>query len=120
MRTLSKSKLKLIEQKLLDMKALELAQLDELEKELMQLSDNTKDENGDDSYSYSLQFDKLVISKSRLRKHIKQIENALLRIENNCYGICAETGQAIAIKRLMAVPTTTLSMEGKQLRAKRN
>lgn len=50
---------------------------------------------------------------SRQRKHIRDLKNALIRIENKNYGICVVTGQLIDAKRLMAVPTTTKSVEAK-------
>jgi DnaK suppressor protein len=49
----------------------------------------------------------------RQRKFIKNLEDAMIRIENKTYGICKETGKLIAKERLRAVPHTTLSMEAK-------
>lgn len=49
----------------------------------------------------------------RQRKFVKNLEDALTRIENKTYGICKETGKLIAKERLRAVPHTTLSMEAK-------
>ncbi len=45
---------------------------------------------------------------------LKNINNALQRIENKTYGICCETGKIIPEKRLKAVPTTTRSIEVKK------
>jgi RNA polymerase-binding transcription factor DksA len=50
---------------------------------------------------------------SRQRKHIVDLENALIRIRNKNYGICIITGELIDKKRLMAVPTTTKSLAAK-------
>ena len=50
----------------------------------------------------------------RLTKHIKHLENALIRIENKVYGICRVTGKLISKERLKAVPHATLSIEAKQ------
>ena len=44
---------------------------------------------------------------------MRDLENALIRIENKTYGICRETGKLISKKRLMAVPHATLSIEAK-------
>ncbi len=49
----------------------------------------------------------------RQERHIRDLENALLRIRNKTYGICEVTGSLIDKKRLMAVPTTTKSLAAK-------
>jgi len=49
----------------------------------------------------------------RQRKFVKNLEDAMMRIENKTYGICKETGKLISKERLRAVPHTTLSMEAK-------
>ena len=49
----------------------------------------------------------------RLERFVRDLENALIRIENKSYGICRETGKLISKKRLMAVPHATLSIEAK-------
>ena len=46
-------------------------------------------------------------------KYIKNLENALIRIENKTYGICRVTGKLIPKERLRAVPHATLSVEAK-------
>jgi len=50
---------------------------------------------------------------ARQKKFIDNLENALVRIENQTYGICRETGKLIQKERLRAVPHATLSMEAK-------
>ena len=50
---------------------------------------------------------------NRQKKHLQDLENALIRVENKSYGICVVTGQLIDKKRLLAVPTTTKSLEAK-------
>jgi len=49
----------------------------------------------------------------RQAKFIRNLNNALLRIENKTYGICRVTGKLIAKERLELVPHATLSMEAK-------
>lgn len=93
-----------------------LSQIDSLESQLLDITDNGKDENSIENTGYSMQLSSLMNSIDRLKKHQAMIRNAILRINNNVYGICAETGKLIDEKRLMAVPTTTLSIEGKKLR----
>ena len=50
---------------------------------------------------------------SRLDKYIKNLEAALVRIENKTYGVCRITGQLIAKERLRSVPHATLSFDAK-------
>ena len=49
----------------------------------------------------------------RQAKFIRNLNNALIRIENKTYGICRVTGKLIAKERLELVPHATLSMEAK-------
>ena len=49
----------------------------------------------------------------RQAKFIRNLNNALVRIENKTYGICRVTGKLIAKERLKLVPHATLSMEAK-------
>ncbi|GCD80785.1 TraR/DksA family transcriptional regulator [Schleiferia thermophila] len=56
---------------------------------------------------------------ARQEKFIRDLKNALLRIENKTYGICRETGRLIPKERLMLVPHATLSIEAKEGRNNR-
>ena len=49
----------------------------------------------------------------RQEKFIRDLRNALNRIQNKTYGICRVTGKLIAKKRLVLVPHATLSIEAK-------
>ena len=51
----------------------------------------------------------------RQEKFIRDLKNALVRIENKTYGICRVTGTLITKKRLFLVPHATLSIEAKHL-----
>lgn len=51
---------------------------------------------------------------ARQLKFIKNLEAALVRIENGTYGICRVTGKLIPKERLRAVPHATLSIEAKE------
>ena len=51
----------------------------------------------------------------RQEKFIRDLKNALLRIENKTYGICRVTGKLINKKRLKLVPHATLSIEAKNM-----
>ena len=50
------------------------------------------------------------IQKNNLK--LKQIVQALARMENGDYGICEETEEVIRVERLLSLPWTTLSIEG--------
>ncbi len=50
----------------------------------------------------------------RLERFVRDLENALIRIENKTYGICRKTGKLISKERLRAVPHATLSIEAKK------
>ena len=54
---------------------------------------------------------------SRQHRHIRDLENALLRIRSKSYGICSITGELIDKRRLLAVPTTTKSLAAKNAAA---
>ena len=51
----------------------------------------------------------------RQEKFIRDLKNALLRIENKTYGICRVTGKLINKERLKLVPHATLSIEAKKI-----
>lgn len=51
----------------------------------------------------------------RQEKFIRDLKNALVRIENKSYGICRMTGKLINKKRLYLVPHATLSIEAKNM-----
>lgn len=53
---------------------------------------------------------------ARQFKFIRNLEAALIRIENKTYGVCRETGKLIPKERLMLVPHATLSVEAKNKR----
>lgn len=50
----------------------------------------------------------------RQEKFIRDLKNALLRIENKTYGVCRVTGKLIQKQRLRLVPHATLSIEAKR------
>ena len=51
----------------------------------------------------------------RQEKFIRDLKNALLRIENKTYGVCRVTGKLINKERLKLVPHATLSIEAKNM-----
>ena len=51
----------------------------------------------------------------RQEKFIRDLKNALIRIENKTYGTCRVTGKLINPERLKLVPHATLSIEAKNM-----
>lgn len=50
---------------------------------------------------------------ARQEKFLRDLKNALKRIENKTYGVCRVTGKLIGKERLKLVPHATLSIEAK-------
>jgi len=85
--------------------------------------DSTNQEASCDHSAYSfhmadqgtdaMEREKAFLFASRDEKYIRQIDEALERIDNGTYGICRVTGKDIGKERLEAVPTTTISYEAK-------
>ena len=80
---------------------------------------NSNDDNSssadivDQASSYT---DKSVEVKAlnRSRKLISKINSALQKLKDGTYGYCEETGEPIGLKRLMARPVATLSIEAQE------
>ena len=53
----------------------------------------------------------------RQEKFIRDLKNALTRINNKTYGICRVTGKLINPERLKLVPHATLSIEAKNMQS---
>ena len=51
---------------------------------------------------------------NRQIKLISKIDSAIKRIKDGTYGFCEETGEPIGLKRLMARPVATLSIEAQE------
>jgi DnaK suppressor protein len=51
---------------------------------------------------------------NRQGKLLTKIEKAIKRIDDNTYGYCEDTGDPIGIKRLIARPIATLSIEAQE------
>ncbi len=69
----------------------------------------------DDGY-YEMGREEAARLAQRQLKFIRNLEKALIRIENKTYGICRETGKLISKERLRAVPHATLSIDAKKNR----
>ena len=57
-------------------------------------------------------------TRDRERKLLSKINKALKKLEDGSYGYCEETMQPISIKRLVARPIATLSVEAQEMHEK--
>lgn len=55
-------------------------------------------------------------TRDRERKLLQKIQSTLRLIEDGSYGYCEDTGEPIGLKRLLARPTATLSVEAQERR----
>lgn len=53
-------------------------------------------------------------TRDRGRKLISKIDASLKRLEEGSYGYCEHTGEPISLRRLMARPVATLSLEAQE------
>jgi len=109
-----------------EFKALILKKIERAESDLALLQSSYKNDanNGTDDTSLSFKsFDdgSEVMSQEanvqlaiRQEKFIRDLKNALLRIENKTYGVCRVTRKLIQKQRLLLVPHATLSIEAKR------
>lgn len=67
-------------------------------------------DQGSDEAEYET---KLLLSASQ-NEFLREIEEALQRIEDGEYGICEVTGKEINLERLRAIPTARLSIEAQE------
>ena len=57
-------------------------------------------------------------TRDRERKLLQKVRKALNLIENGDYGFCEDTGEPIGLKRLIARPTASLTIEAQERREK--
>ena len=112
---------------LAEFKTLILEKIGSAEKDLKRLRDSITQGAGNgtnDTYSAFKAFEEgsETLSKEsnsilaqRQEKFIRDLKNALIRIENKTYGVCRVTGKLINAKRLQLVPHATLSIEAKNM-----
>jgi DnaK suppressor protein len=99
------------------------SELDYLQESIKSPSENATDDSFSsnklmEDNSISIEKEHLSQLAERQRKFIKNLEDALVRIENKTYGICKATGKLISKERLRAVPHTTMSIEAKMKQSK--
>jgi len=93
--------------------------LDLLKNSLSHKDDHGTDDTGRtfnmmEDGSETLSREEMAQLAARQEKFIKNLNNALVRIENKTYGICRVTGKLIQKERLKLVPHATLSIEAKK------
>ena len=59
-------------------------------------------------------------NRERVQMLLRQTERALARLESGTYGYCEDTGEPIGLKRLIAQPTTSLSLSAQEARERRS
>ena len=82
--------------------------------QIKDLTENMESE-GDwmDSSASNTDLEMLYTIVNRQKKHIDDLQKALVRIQKKSYGICEVTGELIDKRRLFAVPTTSKSLAAK-------
>lgn len=102
-----------VRENLADMKAKLLSEIDS---ELKAEREGNKDEGMDTYDLASEERDREInfILSDRERMKIKQIDDALERIEDQTYGVCESCGLEIAEERLKAMPFTRLCRDCQQ------
>lgn len=93
-------------------------ELDFTQKQIDELNENGFNQQGGDWYDDSTAHTDLELLQRmavRQQRHIQDLRNALLRIQNKTYGICTVTGQLIGKDRLRLVPHATKSIDGKNI-----
>jgi len=58
-------------------------------------------------------------TRDRQRKLVSKIEAAIRKIDEGTYGYCEATGDRISLKRLVARPIATLSLEAQEMHERR-
>ncbi|MDI9551590.1 MAG: TraR/DksA family transcriptional regulator [Candidatus Cryptobacteroides sp.] len=73
----------------------------------------------EDDGAYQLSKEEASQLAQRQYKFIQNLEAALIRIENKTYGVCRATGKLIPKERLRLVPHATLTVQAKEMLAKK-
>lgn len=95
----------------------EKEEVDFMRDQIIELNENSGDQQGGDWFddsSIHAELEMLNNQVIRKQQYIRNLENALIRVQNKTYGICSVTGQLIDKKRLMLVPHATKSVEAKE------
>ena len=74
-----------------------------------------KGDEADQSFDVLLEH-QLLANQEHLLLKLREIELALVRIQDGTYGICEVTEEPIELQRLLSLPWTRLSIEGAEFR----
>ncbi|PIE58294.1 MAG: RNA polymerase-binding protein DksA [Desulfobulbus propionicus] len=102
------------------LEAMKLAITSDVEKTLTEMTSQTEqipDPNDRASVESDRNFELRI--RGRERRLMDKIDEALARIEDGSYGICADCGEEIAIKRLQARPVAKFCIDCKTQQEKR-
>jgi len=92
-------------------------ELEFMRKQIVEQNENSSNHQGGDWFDDSSMHSELELLNrmvSRQQHFIRNLENAILRINNKSYGICTLSGKLISKKRLMLVPHATKSIAAKK------
>ena len=93
-------------------------ELNTTQQQIDDLNENGFNQQGGDWYDDSTAHTDLEMLQrmlTRQQRHVQDLKNALLRIQNKTYGICIVTGALIDKNRLRLVPHATKSIDGKNI-----
>lgn len=91
-----------------------IALLDAARQTTLHLQDNESTPDPSDRASLEEDHTNELRVRDRERKLLHKIDEALARIDNGTYGWCEESGEPIGIRRLLARPTATYSLEAQE------
>jgi RNA polymerase-binding transcription factor DksA len=90
-----------------------------LRDQMLEINENSANQqSGDwtDESSSHTEMEMLNNMLARQQQFLRNLENAIIRIQNKTYGICSITGHLINKERLKLVPHATKSVEAKNAR----
>ena len=93
-------------------------ELNTTQQQIDDLNENGFNQQGGDWYDDSTAHTDLEMLQrmlTRQQRHVQDLRNALLRVQNKTYGICTVTGNLIEKERLRLVPHATKSVDGKNI-----
>ncbi len=115
MKHLGKKQLEELRKKLLEEKAKILARYSDTVEAQKRVSEDAKEPQDLEDLGQITYTEELLESLSqRDTEVLKEIEDALKRIENGTYGICEWTGEEIPYERLKVIPWTRFTAKGAQ------
>ena len=83
---------------------------------LPETDDLSREGDQTDHASAGLERELEMQNRERIQVLLRQTDRALAKLENGTYGYCEDTGEPINLKRLMAQPATSLSLEAQRAR----